>query len=168
MTNRKTVAAPSSPHIYGELTGRELKQVATNRHRTSDYNYVQILVVTAGCANGLDYLKELMGTLGKEKMQALLKISYQSETAFHAACGKDRLPVIEFLYSNFDIDLEGTSGRVGITPLFNAVVGRATEATRWLAAHGANKDHPIKSGKTPYGVAVNLNLTEILTILDTY
>jgi hypothetical protein len=168
MMYKKHIAAglPYVP-IYSSLTGLELKPSTIIRPRRPDQSYIPEIVGSAS-AGGLSHLQKLMGILGKEKMGILLKISYQSETAFHAACGKNRLPVIEFLYSNFDIDLEGTSGRVGITPLFNAVVGRATEATRWLAEHGANKDHPIKSGKTPYGVAVKLNLTEILTILDDY
>jgi len=168
MTNKKTVAAPSSPHIYGELTGRELKPAATNRHRTSDYNYVQILVVTAGCAGGLDYLKELMGILRKEKMGVLLKVSYQSQTAFHAACRKNHVAVMAFIYSNFGYDLEDRCGRYLHTPLFEAVSGEAKEAVKWLMEHGASKDTPSKYGNTPYTLAEENQLTEILSILNIY
>jgi len=153
--------------IYSSLTGLELKPSTIIRPRRPDQSYIPELVGSAS-AGGLSHLQKLMGILGKEKMGILLKVSHQSQTAFHAACSENRLPVIEFLYSNFDIDLEGKSGSVKITPLFCAVAGNSKEATRWLLAHGAKKDNPSKSGKTPYDVAVNRQLAEIIAVLDAY
>ena len=167
MTNKKIVAAPSPTPIYSELTGRELKPAAINKHRTSDHTYVSILVVTAGCADGLDYLKELMGILGKEKMGVLLKISHKSQTAFHAACRKNQVAVMDFIFSNFGYDLEANCGS-GVTPLFSAVASQSKDAAIWLLGHGAKKDSPSKFGRTPYSVAIERNLTEMLSILNSY
>ena len=118
MINKKIVASNLvyTP-MYSELTGLELKPSTALPHRRPDRSYVPELVGSAS-AGGLGHLQKLMDTLGKEKMQVLLKISHQSQTAFHAACRKNHVAVMEFIYSNFGFDVESRCGRSLHTPLF--------------------------------------------------
>jgi hypothetical protein len=167
MMNKKMVASHSRYiPIYSELTGLELKPSETIRPRRSDQSYVPEIVGSAS-AGGLPHLQKLIRILGKEKMGMLLKISYQSRTAFHAACGKNKVAVMDFIYSNFGYDLEANCGS-GVTPLFSAVASQSKDAAVWLLNHGAKKDHPAKCGLTPLEVAVERNLSEMLNILNTY
>ena len=167
MMNKKMVASGSLYiPVYSELTGLELKPSETIRPRRSDHSYVSEIVGSAS-AGGLSHLQKLIGILGKEKMQALLKVSHQSRTAFHAACGKNQVAVMEFIYSNFGYDLEANCGS-GVTPLFSAVASQSKGAAIWLLEHGAKKDTATKFGRTPYSVAVERNLDEMLNILNNY
>ena len=167
MINKKMVASGSTyVPIYSELTGLELKPSETVRPRRPDQSYVSELVGSAS-AGGLLHLQSLMATLGKEKMQILLKVSYKSQTAFHAACRKNHVAVMEFIFSNFGYDLEANCGS-GVTPLFSAVASQSKDAAIWLLGHGAKKDSPSKFGRTPYSVAIERNLTEMLSILNSY
>lgn len=167
MMNKKIIAGGSTHGpIFSRLTGRELEAAVPIVHKKPDKAYIPQLVESAG-AGWLVHLQSLLETLGKEKMGALLKVSHKSETAFLAACGNNKLLAMEFLYSTFDINIDEKCGN-GVTPLFWAVAGQSKEAIGWLLDHGASKDIPSKSGRTPRDVAVERNLVEILNILDSY
>lgn len=167
MINKKIIASNLvyTP-IYSRLTGFEPKPAVPIINKKPDHTYVQRLVESAG-AGWLNYLEKLMDTLGKEKMGVLLKVSYKSQTAFHAACRKNHVAVMEFIFSNFGYDLEANCGS-GVTPLFSAVASQSKDAAIWLLGHGAKKDSPSKFGRTPYSVAIERNLTEMLSILNSY
>ena len=165
--NKKIVAA-GSPYvpIYSRLTGRELEPAVPIVHKKPDKAYIPQLVESAG-AGWLVHLQSLLETLGKEKMGALLKVSYKSQTAFHAACRKNQVAVMDFIFSNFGYDLEASCGS-GVTPLFSAVASQSKDAAIWLLGQRAKKDSPSKFGRTPYSVAIERNLTEMLSILNSY
>lgn len=127
--------------------------------------YVAPFVSAAGAGN-LEYLQLILKRLGEEQIKILVKIAYESRTAFHAACGKNKVKVMIFLFQ-FGVDIEGRCGETGLTPLFCAVAGQATDAARWLVQNGAKKDTPTKFGKTPYDLAVRRHLIEMLNIFRT-
>jgi hypothetical protein len=164
---KKHIAAgvPGLP-IYSKLTSPELEQAVPTVHIKPDSYYISQLVTSAG-AGWLDQLEKVMELLGKEKMGVLLKVSYKSRTAFHAACGKNQIAVMDFIYSTFGYDLEKNCGS-GVTPLFSAVASQSKEAAVWLLRHGAKKDRPAKCGLSPIDVAVERNLSEMLNILNAY
>ena len=163
--NKIIAMAYRSPYTYGVLQ----QSVALDMKRTpkrSFRTYIPSFVNAAGAGN-LEYLQHVLKRLGEENVKILIKIAYQSRTAFHAACRYNKVEVMDFLFA-FGIDIESKCGETGVTPLFCAVARQSVDATRWLLAKGAKKDTPTKSGKTPYDLAVRRSLTDMLSILDAY
>ena len=94
------------------------------------------------------------------------RCKYQSKTQYgdyviHSASIGGLLPIIQYLIEeqNVDIDIKGYHEQ---TPLHYASYWNKTDIVKYLVSKGANKNAKAKNGRTPYDMAKNDEIRNIL------
>ena len=83
------------------------------------------------------------------------------ETALHYAASAGNVAIAKLLLAH-KADINAKSGKTQDTPLHWAAMDSRAEMVKFLAAQGADLTVKDKDGKTPYGMAPNPEIQQLL------
>ena len=110
------------------------------------------------CSKG--HLPIVQYLIEKKNVNPNVQKNYE-KTSLHDACEKGHLHIVEYLISKGS-KIEAKETYYGRTPLHNASYWGHTKVVKYLVSKGANKQARDKDGKTPYDLARNDEIKEIL------